>query len=371
MAMTELEVYAPGGVTYTPGNPGSLAIGQPALRQSVRVTDFDGGTVDAPGQSVPDDGLALDGFGTGTSPENSHDKSQWAEIVLGGGFFGMPAFIDGGIERALSLQDPDSGDEAMAYELVNVTYETDAEGNDYRNVTVLGWIGTAPLQPGKVYVVLAESRVSPQGGGGTVPAPAYGDLVNAVCFGAGTRIRTPGGWQPVETIRPGMKVITRDHGARPVLWAGQREAGVLAQLLDARLRPIVFAPGALGPGQPERPLLLSRQHRILVPLPSGEGFAPARMFKGRPGIARRDRLAPVTWCHLLLARHEVLEAEGLACESLFPGPMALQMMDPAARAEVSAIVAGLPPFRLARRALRGHELRRWHPARSPARAHQT
>ena len=44
-----------------------------------------------------------------------------------------------------------------------------------------------------------------------------------ICFTAGTRILTPHGPRPVEDLRPGDLVITRDNGPQPLRWTGRRE----------------------------------------------------------------------------------------------------------------------------------------------------
>jgi hypothetical protein len=72
--------------------------------------------------------------------------------------------------------------------------------------------------------------------------------------------------------------------------------------------------GALGRGLPRRDLRVSRQHRLWL---DGRLIAAARLI-GRPGIARDDRCAPLTYPHLLSDSHEILFAEGAPAESLLP-----------------------------------------------------
>ena len=54
------------------------------------------------------------------------------------------------------------------------------------------------------------------------------------CFTPGTAITTLKGKRPVETLRPGMRVLMRDRGFRPVIWSGRRclEAQDLAESPD-------------------------------------------------------------------------------------------------------------------------------------------
>ncbi|MFN3938035.1 MAG: Hint domain-containing protein [Gemmobacter sp.] len=139
------------------------------------------------------------------------------------------------------------------------------------------------------------------------------------CFEAGTRIRSWRGAIPAADLRPGDLVWTLDHGYRPVLWIGRRTVTPAEPQ-----RAVMFAAGLFGN---RRPLVVSPQHRILlrgpaVELATGfpEALAAAIHLVGAPGIME---LAPrrIDYVHLLLHRHEILSADGLLAESLWPvGP---------------------------------------------------
>lgn len=142
-----------------------------------------------------------------------------------------------------------------------------------------------------------------------------------VCFAMGVTIGTPSGPRPIESLTAGSLVSTRDHGPRKILWAGRKTVvGV------GRNAPVWFDRGAIGNRHPMR---LSQQHRVMVASPVAELFfghhevlVPAKAF-----INGRDiRLEPcreVTYLHLLLEQHEILDAAGGApCESLLLGDMA-------------------------------------------------
>ena len=85
-----------------------------------------------------------------------------------------------------------------------------------------------------------------------------------VCFRNGTLILTERGNVPVEDLRIGDMVITRDHGAQPLRWIGSRHVDAALLQAFARMRPIRIRAGALGTGLPERDLYVSQQHRVLV-----------------------------------------------------------------------------------------------------------
>ncbi|QBX34764.1 Hint domain-containing protein [Paracoccus liaowanqingii] len=169
------------------------------------------------------------------------------------------------------------------------------------------------------------------------------------CFAEGTLIRTDRGPRPIQTLRPGDRVATLDHGPQPILWLGHRRIDAAHLDLRPQDRPIRIAAGALGPGRPGRDMLVSPQHRMLLRsaiagrmLGSEETLVAARHLIGQPGIGLRRGDRPVTYWHLLTGRHEVIEAEGAWSESLYPGPMALNAFSPG---QVAQIHAALPHLR--------------------------
>ena len=164
-----------------------------------------------------------------------------------------------------------------------------------------------------------------------------------LCFAAGTRILTPDGEVPIDKLKPGDPVQTADHGARPIRWIGAATvAGVGA------FAPVRIEPGALGEGYPARPLVLTRQHRVLIrsrigerQLGSREVLVPAIGLVGLPGISLEPQPDGITYLHLLFDRHEIVFADGAPTESLYPGPMARQALGPDAVAEIEALFPGL------------------------------
>jgi len=168
------------------------------------------------------------------------------------------------------------------------------------------------------------------------------------CFAEGSLIRTSNGPRPVEALRVGDLLETLDHGLRPILWLGSRHADRAHLDLRPQDRPIRLAAGALGPGCPLRDLVVSPQHRMLMRsaiaarmLGSAEALVAARHLLGQPGITVDGSGSPVTYWHILMARHEVIQAEGAWTESLYPGPVALQAFSPAQVAQIHAVLPDL------------------------------
>ncbi|MBE0452397.1 MAG: Hint domain-containing protein [Roseovarius sp.] len=176
------------------------------------------------------------------------------------------------------------------------------------------------------------------------------------CFVAGTMIAVPGGLVAVENLRPGDRVLTRDHGACPVRWIGQRTVPGVGDFAPVRL-----APAALGDHGEIR---VSPQHRVLLCdwraqlfLAEDEVLCPAHMLVNGDTIHRAP-CASVTYVHVMFDAHEIVYAEGLATESFLVGDY-LCREGTALRAELLSLFPELAVvgggMSAARRLVRGHE----------------
>lgn len=164
------------------------------------------------------------------------------------------------------------------------------------------------------------------------------------CFTAGTLIDTPQGAVAVETLAVGDLVLTADHGPQPIRWIGRRcfDAGKLAA--NPALVPVRIKAGALGPNQPAADLLVSPQHRILLRsriarrmFGADEILVAAKQLLLIEGVDLAHDLAAVEYVHILFDRHEVVQANGTATESLYLGPQALESLPARAVAEIMEI----------------------------------
>lgn len=158
-------------------------------------------------------------------------------------------------------------------------------------------------------------------------APQAAYLTERLClsFGRGTMITTEGGAPcPIEALRPGMRVMTRDHGAQPVTWIGRatlRAVGALA--------PVVIARGALGNagdlivGQHHRMFLYQR--RRAAGQPTAELLVQARHLVNGDTVFLREG-GMVDYFALVFERHEIVYAEGIPTESLLVTDGTLQRL---------------------------------------------
>lgn len=188
------------------------------------------------------------------------------------------------------------------------------------------------------------------------------------CFTLGTLIDTSRGRRPVESLRPGDRILTRDNGLQTLRWQGGTH--VTGDGLDIRpnLRPVQIRAGALGPGTPATDLMVSPQHRVLIRsriahrlFKDAEILVAAKHLVGLPGIETVMLPRGVSYFHMLFDRHEIVRSNGAWSESLFTGPQALGSVSESAQREIAALfpdlVHGAMP-RPARRLLTGREARR-------------
>lgn len=159
-------------------------------------------------------------------------------------------------------------------------------------------------------------------------APNEGTIT---CYSPGTLIRTPDGARVVEKLRPGDRVTTLDNGPQIIRWT--RQSKHVLERADDGARPVLIRAGALGRSLPDRDLIVSPHHRILVGgagqlqsvFPS-EAFVPARALTTAPGIRHMRGRTRMTWVHFACDRHEIVFANGCLSESILLGPMALRAL---------------------------------------------
>lgn len=189
------------------------------------------------------------------------------------------------------------------------------------------------------------------------------------CFTPGTVIATPQGERLVEDLQVGDRVITRDNGLQEIRWLGRRDLQG-AELLQAQhLKPVLIRAGSLGRGLPERDLLVSPNHRVLINneksalyFEDREVLAAAKHLTGLEGVDAVDTGA-VSYIHFMFDQHEVVLSNGSWTESFQPGEQTLDGMGAEQRDEIYALfpelreIEGIEAYQAARRSLKKHEAR--------------
>jgi Ca2+-binding RTX toxin-like protein len=133
----------------------------------------------------------------------------------------------------------------------------------------------------------------------------------AICFMAGTMIRTPDGAVAVETLRRGDLVMTSDGRAVPVTWLGRQT--ISTRFADPlRVLPIRIRAGALGECLPARDLLVSPDHALFV---GGVLVQAGALVNGSSII--RETAVPRTFVyyHVEVDDHSLIFAEDVPAET--------------------------------------------------------
>ena len=163
-----------------------------------------------------------------------------------------------------------------------------------------------------------------------------------VCFARGTTIQAANGGIPVESLKVGQDIMTRDRGLQPIRWIGSTTVTSPDLDRNPKLRPVRIEAGALGRDYPKTDLVVSRQHRIPLRskiaqriFDSAEVLIPAIKLVdiGIQGIYIDESFSDVTYYHLLFDQHEVVISNGAYTESLFTGPEAIKSLSAEARQE--------------------------------------
>ncbi len=159
------------------------------------------------------------------------------------------------------------------------------------------------------------------------------------CFTPGTMIATHRGELPVEIVQVGDRVVTRDNGIQPIRWIGKTRMYPQDFQTDPHLLPILIRQGALGRGLPERDMMVSPNHRILVP-----SERTTLLFKEREVLVAAKHLTSfgvnsfassgTTYVHFMCDRHEVVLANGVWTESFQPEDATLKGLGNSQRLEI-------------------------------------
>ncbi|UWR21716.1 Hint domain-containing protein [Sulfitobacter sp. S190] len=177
--------------------------------------------------------------------------------------------------------------------------------------------------------------------GAGADARAQPSQSGVICFTPGTLIQTPQGHCPIEDLRVGDLVQTRDNGAQPLQWMGHRRMTGARLFAMPRLRPVRFSARALGNDVPDHDLLVSPEHRMLVKgdvarslFNTPEVLVSAKDLINGTTITVDTQSREVTYIHVLLEQHQILWANGVETESFHPASAALETLDASDRARL-------------------------------------
>lgn len=207
-------------------------------------------------------------------------------------------------------------------------------------------------EDGNVYF---EPDAPPSAGalGGTAEVVSFSGTQPStmLCFLAGTLIATPQGQRRVEDLSLGDFVCTHSGGAAPIFWIGSRHLSTSDALGPVDSRPIEISTSS---GRAR--LRVSPQHGVKVETDKGpllvraKHLADFRMFGAR---RMNGKTRNVSYHHVMLPSHAMICADGIWCESFWPGPLALASLSRSEADVIRSIIApgyGEPVLNYATRA---------------------
>lgn len=202
------------------------------------------------------------------------------------------------LDCALTLM-PHSGDNIEALVMV----EVDQDGL----IAAIYLLPLAPMQAQHSYTLVRAEQDS-----------ARRKLAQMACvsFTRGTRITMATGAQkPIEDLKPGDRVLTRDEGVQELRWIGQTTSRAVG-----RMAPVLIRAGVLNNAAD---LVVSPDHRLMVYQRHDElgAGSPELLVRTRDLVNGSDVVVQdggfVDYFQLLFDRHHIVYAEGIAAESLF------------------------------------------------------
>lgn len=173
-------------------------------------------------------------------------------------------------------------------------------------------------------------------------APQDAGLSDLLCisFARGTMITLATGVQkPIEDLRPGDRVLTRDHGGQPIRWVGRATLKAVGPFA-----PVVITAGTLGNAGD---LIVSQHHRMFLyqrerkaGLKTSELLVQAKHLIDGERIFLREG-GFVDYLALVFDRHEIIYAEGVPAESLMVNDATVSRLPPELAEDVKARFPGL------------------------------
>jgi hypothetical protein len=138
----------------------------------------------------------------------------------------------------------------------------------------------------------------------------------AVCYLRGTKILTPAGEVPVQSLNIGDAVITKFGGYRPVKWIGRQSYARPFIQNNFEQIPVRITAGALGENLPKGDLWISPGHSMLI----GNVLVLAKSLVNGVTITQSHCPDPVDYFQIEFETHDCVLAEGAWSESYADTP---------------------------------------------------
>lgn len=256
----------------------------------------------------PRDVLVLDGA---IGKAELHQRAaQSVRRLIGSALSGAPIYRDPDAQARLFDGGFDVTDGIKRYEITLI--DTPDLG-----VPLLMFLGEMPPKDTDLWVVSSyvaaarDQQATDKGG--------------VICFTPGTQILTPDGPRLVEHLSEGDLVQTKDNGPQALRWIGGRRISGARLYVTPALRPVRFRADALGIGRPDKDLIVSPHHRMLVAgkaaralFNADEVLVAAKDLVNDRSIVIDRTQRELQYIHLLFDAHQVIVANGLETESFHP-----------------------------------------------------
>jgi len=152
-----------------------------------------------------------------------------------------------------------------------------------------------------------------------------------------------------------------------IRWVGEAKVDKAELMANPAKQPVLVRKGSLGRGLPERDMLLSPNHKLLIAndqsalfFEDREVLAAAKHLTHNPGITQ-VQASEVTYVHFMFDHHEVVLSDGTWSESFQPGDYSMAGIDAEQREEIFSLFPklrdreGLAAYGAARNTLKKHE----------------
>lgn len=345
----------------------------PNVPDAVNIPDADGDLLPNNGRDSIGGGMGNDTI-FGMDDDDTIDGGQGNDLLYGGidddsirGNVGNDTIVGGeGADSSEGGNDRDTFLVGSAADGADDAINGNEGGDDY---DTLDLTGAGPLhiiydpnnpENGTVQFLDADRNVT--------STLTFTNIENVIpCFTPDTLIATPKGEVPVELLKAGDRIITRDNGIQEIRWTGRKDMGWHDLVANPHLKPVLIRQGSLGNGLPERDMMVSPNHRVLVAndrtalyFDEHEVLVSAKHLVAGKGIDAVNAVG-ASYIHFMFDRHEVVLSNGAWTESFQPGDYTLKGMGNAQRGEIFDLFpelktdAGLEGYTSARRTLKRHE----------------
>ena len=257
-----------------------------------------------------------DGLGNGEGNSGSTYLINAADLAALDAADGtVDGFIDLSFVAATGTSYEFVGQDAGDQSGFSVSSAGDVDGDGLADL-LIGAIGADGLSNGEfgsgsAYLIEADQLAAYDARDGVVDGII--DLSLIQCFLTGTEIATPYGPRPVETLVSGDQILTAEGDTVPVRFVFRQTIATRFGPPE-RLQPVRLRAGALGEGLPERDLVLTADHALMIDglLINAGALVNGSSIDWVPLAELGER---VTVYHVETENHDIILAEGAPTET--------------------------------------------------------